>query len=180
MKAYYLSIRNDEDQGGELVFANTVQEARKQINTTDIMYDSWIDVQAHRWKSFDDYEHLPNVELNLLKWKDGWWWDANYPDPDEATDDEFRAWWNESMAHKNPTKELDNVITKLRAGLDPDTRQWHITEEEAKQDILDFVLNEIIGKYESFTGNGGKFIEVRNELRRELIEKVNILKNSRR
>lgn len=99
MKAYYLSIKDNEDEGTELVFANTVQEARKQVNSTDFQYDSWIEVQAHRAKTYDGMENLTDAELAKEMWrKSGWqWFDRHTPDPDETTDDEFIKWYKKEF-----------------------------------------------------------------------------------
>lgn len=97
MKAYYVSIKYDEDQGGHIVFANTVQEARKKV-PGDLDYESWLDVQAHRDKHFDDMENLTKAELAKEQWRHGWWFFQNdYPDPDEATDKEFIDWYEETF-----------------------------------------------------------------------------------
>lgn len=101
MKAYRLSVKDNEDAGNAIVFANTTQEARKQIYGSDL-YDAtdgeWIRVQAHRAKSFDDMEALSESELDLRKWKDGWrWFDMDYPDPDTASDEEFYQWHKDTF-----------------------------------------------------------------------------------
>lgn len=94
MKAYHVSIRNDEDQGGGIVFAKTAQEARKYYGTFDLDPESWLDVQAHRDKRYDGLEKLPPAELALKQWRDGWrWFFMDYPDVDEATDKEFLEWY---------------------------------------------------------------------------------------
>lgn len=94
MKAYYLSIRDDPDQGGQIVFAKTAREAKTKL-TDDLIYDRWIDLEAHRAKEYDDMENLSDAELALVKWKNGWWWDGKYPDPDTDTDEEFLQWYKE-------------------------------------------------------------------------------------
>lgn len=98
MKAYKLSVKDAEDAGNEIVFANTVQEARKQIYGTEL-WDAtdgeWLRVQAHRDKRYDGMENLNSAELALHQWHDGWWFDPDYdfPDPDTATDAEFVEWY---------------------------------------------------------------------------------------
>lgn len=102
MKAYYVSIRNDDDAGGGIVFANTVQEARKHYHQFDLDPDSWLDVQAHRNKRYDGLEKLPAAELALKQWRDGWhWFDMDYPNPDEATDEEFHKWYKDNFGDKS-------------------------------------------------------------------------------
>lgn len=94
MKAYYLSIRDDDDQGGQIVFADNATDAKKQIDSNQFVWDNWIDIQAHRWKRFDGKETLSKSELALFQWKDGWrWFDMDYPSPDEASDEEFQNWY---------------------------------------------------------------------------------------
>lgn len=102
MKAWYLDIRDDPDQGAFIVFANTRNEARAQANSNDLMYDSWLDVQAVRFKPMDDKEHLERAYLMLELWREGWrWWDIKYPDPDEATDQEFLSWYEDTFGDKS-------------------------------------------------------------------------------
>ena len=101
MKAYYLSIRGDDDEGGEIVFANNVQEARKQIYSTDIQFESWIYVQAHRQKLWDGKENLSTRELRKEQWREGWWFHQDgAPDCDEGTDEEFYAWYDKNFEVK--------------------------------------------------------------------------------
>ena len=98
MKAYYLSIKDNDDAGGAIVFANTVREAKKQVWSHDMLVDAleggWIALRAHRDKRYDGMENLDPAHLALQQWKDGWhWFDIDYPDPDEATDQEFIDWY---------------------------------------------------------------------------------------
>lgn len=98
MKAYYVFVRNDEDQGGGLVFAETVQEARSHYHRFDLDPDRWIDVAAHRNKGFNNLEHLTSLELSRVQWRDGWYFcDMNVPDPDEASDAVFDQWYSENV-----------------------------------------------------------------------------------
>lgn len=99
MKAYFLSIKDDDmDQGGFIVFANTVQEARKQADSKDLQYERWIDIQAHRDKKYDGMENLSDAELALVQWKDGWRWvDHEEPDADEVTDEDFIKWYERTF-----------------------------------------------------------------------------------
>lgn len=97
-KAWYLDIKDDPDQGAFIVFADTRNEARGQAGQNDLIYDRWIDVQARRAKQYDGMENLSDVELALHQWHDGWrWFDFNYPDPDEATDEEFIKWYEDNF-----------------------------------------------------------------------------------
>lgn len=101
MKAYYVFVRNDEDQGGGIVFAKTAQEARGHYSRFDLDPESWIDVAAHRSKKWDDMEHLPPEQLALLQWRDGWrWFFMEYPDVDTATDEEFLVWYKETIGDR--------------------------------------------------------------------------------
>ncbi len=98
IKAYYLSVKDEDDAGGAIVFAETAKEAKKQVYAHDTLVDAleggWINLLVHRDKSYDGMEKLSPAELALHQWKDGWrWFDLNYPDPDEATDAEFIEWY---------------------------------------------------------------------------------------
>lgn len=92
MKAWCVSIKDDDDQGMLVVFANTREEARSQSG--DLQYERWIDIRAVRDKRYDGLEKLSDAELALRQWRDGWrWFDMDYPDQDEATDAEFLKWY---------------------------------------------------------------------------------------
>lgn len=104
LKAYALSVKDEEDAGEMIVFANTANEARKQAYGTDLSDAAdgeWIRIQAHRDKRYDGMENLSNAELAMHQWRDGWrWFDVNYPDPDEATDDEFLKWYADTFGER--------------------------------------------------------------------------------
>lgn len=98
MKAWYLDINGDPDQGAFIVFANTRNEARAKADNCDLFYDRWIDIQAVRAKSYDGMEKLDDAHLALEQWKSGWrWFDIDYPDPDTATDEDFIKWYEETF-----------------------------------------------------------------------------------
>lgn len=96
MKAYYLSIKGDDEGVMAVVFANTAQEAKKLVYSTyivDYWSGEWIYLRVNRAKRYDGMEKLSAAELALQQWKDGWrWFDVAQPDPDEATDQEFLDW----------------------------------------------------------------------------------------
>jgi hypothetical protein len=96
MKAWYLDINNDPDQGAFIVFANTRNQARGMASSNDLMYDSWLDVQAIRAKQYDDLWDSKRSELALRQWKNGWRWFDVYDMPNDgvATDEEFLEWWH--------------------------------------------------------------------------------------
>ena len=101
MKAYYLDIKNDPDQGAFIVFANTRNEARSQADSNNLMYDTWLDIQAIRANEYDGLESLKNSELQLKQWRNGWrWFDVDYLDPDETTDTEFYEWYKSNFEIK--------------------------------------------------------------------------------
>lgn len=52
------------------------------------------------------------------------------------------------MSNMEQVSEIDNIVTKLRAGLDPDTRHWHITEDEAIQAISNLITKARIEELE--------------------------------
>lgn len=102
MKAWYLDIKDDPDQGAFVVFANTRNEARMQAASHDLIYDRWIDVQARRYRSCDGLEKLDKPNLMLKLWReDGWrWWDIEYPDPDTTGSQEFLDWYERTFYGK--------------------------------------------------------------------------------
>jgi hypothetical protein len=98
MKAYYLDIAGDDDAGQAVVFAKTGREAKKQVwahdNLVDSMENDWIRLRVLRAKRYDGMENLSPAQLALEQWKEGWcWFDIDYPDPDEASDEEFIGWY---------------------------------------------------------------------------------------
>lgn len=97
MKAWSVSIKDDEDQGMLIVFADNRGEARKQ--TGDLQYESWIDIIAVRDKRYDDLEKLSEAELALRQWRDGWrWYEEATPEPGETTDAEFFEWYERNIS----------------------------------------------------------------------------------
>lgn len=102
MKAWTVEITDDPDQGMFVVFADTRNEARGQASSHDLIYDSWIQVHAKRFRSMDNKEDLDEAHLLLELWRDhGWrWWDIDYPDQDESTDEEFIKWYEKSFIHE--------------------------------------------------------------------------------
>lgn len=102
LKAYSLSIKDDDDQGQVIVFAENATKAKAFIVSTDLMWDSYLDVRVHRAKAFDGMENLSKAELAKNQWRDGWrWFDMDYPDPDEATDEEFLSWYENMFGDKS-------------------------------------------------------------------------------
>lgn len=100
MKAYYAHIVDDEDAGGEIIFAKTAQQAKSMAYGREFTanLESYIYLRAKRDKRYDGMEKLPEAELALHQWHDGWrWFDMDYPDPDEATDQEFLDWYNNNF-----------------------------------------------------------------------------------
>ena len=94
MKAYIIGIKDDPDQGNEIVFDTSVRHA-KQF-TGDLVYDSWIDIECHRYPALDDCENLSKPALALEQWKLGWWFDSDEPtfdDYEENTDEDFLSWY---------------------------------------------------------------------------------------
>lgn len=101
MKAYYLSIKDDDEGVMAVVFANNAKEAKKQIYGSymmDYWSGEWIYLRVNRAKRYDGMENLDAAHLALQQWHDGWrWFDRDYPDPDEATDDEFLEWYRKNF-----------------------------------------------------------------------------------
>jgi hypothetical protein len=108
MKAYYLST-TDPDHGAAIVFADKPSHAKNQIFGTDIWYDGeWTDIWVERATKFDDMENLGPAELALKQWRDGWrWFDMDYPDVDEATDEEFLTWYKSRFPEETEKESND-------------------------------------------------------------------------
>ena len=94
MKAYYLSVKDEDDAGQAVVFANTAREAKKQVFAHDDLVmaldGGWVNLRVNRAKSYDGMENLSEAELALHQWRNGWrWFDWHDMPDDEATDEEF-------------------------------------------------------------------------------------------
>lgn len=102
MKAWYLSIKDGEDQGIFVVFADTATRAKSQADGYDLMYDRYVDIRAIRAKKYDGLEGLSRMELEKTLWRDGWQWvDLHFKDPEEATDEEFYEWYKSIYGDSN-------------------------------------------------------------------------------
>ncbi len=94
MKAWYLAIK-DGDDGRFVVFSDTRNGARNQADSNDLMYDRWIDIEAHRAPKYDGLETLTKRELDKVLWRDGWeWLDYSCQPPEETTDEQFYEWYD--------------------------------------------------------------------------------------
>lgn len=103
MKAWVLSIKNEDDQGQAIVFAENRTEAKKMLWTTHLEANSWIDIEARRYSNLDDMEKSSEVERSLILWRDGWrWYDYETPEEEETTDDEFREWYMREIMGVEP------------------------------------------------------------------------------
>lgn len=99
MKAYSLSIKDNDDAGNEIVFAENAKAARNKIGDLADSLEEWIDLRVHRAKEYDGMEHLTDAQLANKQWRNGWrWFEMDYPDPDEATDDEFFKWYEANFS----------------------------------------------------------------------------------
>lgn len=116
MKAYYIDIKDDPDQGGYLVWDTTVRKAKKRVDESDLQYESWLDVQCHRMKRYDGMEGLSDSQLALVQWHDGWWWDNAPPTDDgDTSDEEFLKWWHDNFDKTcEDCKKIDETV-RLRA-----------------------------------------------------------------
>lgn len=95
MKAWIVSVYQDDDQGNEIVFADNLKEAKVAGYRTELEFDSYTDIRVKRYKIFDDMEKLSERELCKVKWREGWWFfQEGCPDCETATDEEFYAWYD--------------------------------------------------------------------------------------
>lgn len=101
MKAYYLSIKDDDEGVTAVVFADTVKEAKKKVYSSSIVdywSGEWIYLRANRAKEYDGMENLTPAQLAKEQWRNGWrWFDMAYPDLDTATDEEFIKWYDNNF-----------------------------------------------------------------------------------
>lgn len=102
IKAYYLSIKDNDDAGAVVVFAETAKEAKKHYHLSDDISEAaqedWTSLVVRREKRYDGMEKLSNAELAMHQWRDGWrWFEQSYPDPDTATDAEFLEWYKNTF-----------------------------------------------------------------------------------
>lgn len=97
IKAYYLSIKDGEDAGCAIVFAETSRAAKSKIYGTTLgdSVEEWIDIRVNRAKEYDGMESLTQAQLAKEQWRNGWeWFDMDYPNVEEATDQEFYEWYD--------------------------------------------------------------------------------------
>jgi hypothetical protein len=130
MKAWYLDIRDDPDQGAFIVFANTRGQAMAQASSNDLVYDRYIDISAVRAKKYDGMENLSDSELDLMKWREGWrWFDMDYPDEDEATDAEFLVWWHKEFDKKcDECGIVDENVNAIFCGFQNEIHNRYVRE----------------------------------------------------
>lgn len=103
MKAYYLSIKDNDDAGMQVVFANTAKEAKRLVSgEVHDNLEEYIYLRVNRAKRYDGMENLSRAELALKQWQDGWQWFDLYdvPNPDENTDAEFLAWYKSNFGSR--------------------------------------------------------------------------------
>lgn len=104
MKAYCGEVKDDPDLGMEILFANTVREAKKQFIGSEVasQADSFLDLVVRRYPLFDGMEDLSPMELAKVQWREGWWFHQDgYPDCDTATDEDFYKWYEETYGKVN-------------------------------------------------------------------------------
>lgn len=104
MKAYILEFRDDPEAGCEIVFANTSKEAKRQAVGMDFYEASgeWLELRVRRYKKFDDMEKSSKAELAKVQWREGWWFhEVGYPDVEEATDEDFYEWYENTYGVKS-------------------------------------------------------------------------------
>lgn len=96
MKAYKLEVLGDDEGLCEIVWANTVREAKRLIDGTDLYYERWIDIRATRYQAFDAMEGLSKRDFARESWRHGWqWYEEATPEPEETTDEDFFKWYDE-------------------------------------------------------------------------------------
>ena len=94
MKAYKLSVKDDSDQGEEIVFAQTAREAKNNW-TRYLAADNFLNKLVNRAPEFDGMENATELELATKQWQEGWkWFDHNdVPDVETATVEDFKNWY---------------------------------------------------------------------------------------
>lgn len=76
MKAYLIGTTAGDDVCHDIVFANTVREAKVLANANDVTdeFESWIYIYAKRAPEFDNMENATKDEINLKKFREDWFW----------------------------------------------------------------------------------------------------------
>ena len=99
MKAYIVSLKNDDSRGNEILFAENTKEAKKQALSCGLYSyaDSYIDLIVRRYKQFDNMESFSDMELQKEMWRLGWWFVDmdDLPDCDKASDEDFFEWYRD-------------------------------------------------------------------------------------
>ena len=98
MKAYILSVKNDDDQGQQIVFAKTAREAKNNWHWY-LNADIFLDKLVHRAPEFDDMENATELELMTKQWQEGWrWFDYNdVPDVETENIKDFENWYKKKI-----------------------------------------------------------------------------------
>lgn len=104
MKAWVVSNKHDDDLGQEIIWANTLTEAKKLMTSTGIgnWTDNYSDLRIIRHSTFDDLEKLSNKEFMKVQWIHGWrWFDTTklpYYDEIESSivDEVWDAWYKKN------------------------------------------------------------------------------------
>lgn len=79
MKAWILSDVTSGDCGNSLVFADTVNEAKKQMRNDEYIYSfdfedlDWIDIRCKRAKEFDDMDNKSELDICIKLMKEYGW-----------------------------------------------------------------------------------------------------------
>lgn len=97
MKAYKIYDATNDENGCDIVFAQTAKQAKKMTGYTPVEVDNYIDLRAVRYPNFDGLENASELELSDAKWRDGWiWYGHNHlemPNPETATSKDFIEWY---------------------------------------------------------------------------------------
>lgn len=98
LKAFLVEDVSCPDAGQEIVFAQTPNKAKMKSNLYQYC-DDYTNLRARRYPDADGYESKPDVELQLLLWRNGYtYYDihpSDQPNPDTASDDDFRTFYKD-------------------------------------------------------------------------------------
>lgn len=90
MKAYYIEDCSDSDKGAVIGFGKTAREVKKNYIGREPFDDtSFVDLRVTRYSTFDGCEDLTRAQIALKEWREGWWFEQDFPSCEHSTDQEF-------------------------------------------------------------------------------------------
>lgn len=109
MKAWEISDSKNDDKSPKLVFAETINDAKKQAyeepnkiyNSYSLDPDSWIDIRATRAKYADNMESEDEITIMIRLIENGWWFEIGNERWDENNVDKLKEQFARKVGQMN-------------------------------------------------------------------------------